>query len=277
MGRASTPTLRLGDTDVLLAGEPLFRGTVDDLLDELDRRRRRPGRTLVMTPNVDQVLSLRDDDAARRAFARADLRTVDGAPLIALARLLGDDGLQRLTGADLLLACVGAAAERGWRIALTGGAAGTSTRAVARLRAAHPDADVVDVPFPVLAAREDGRGVVERLRALRPDVVFLCLGSPKQEAWFLAWEEALPDAVYVGAGAAVEFAAGVRHRAPRLVQRLGLEWVWRLLQEPRRLAYRYLVRGPRFLAVVARSLLAARRDRRGTPSRRTDPAGRRDA
>jgi N-acetylglucosaminyldiphosphoundecaprenol N-acetyl-beta-D-mannosaminyltransferase len=61
------------------------------------------------------------------------------------------------------------------------------------------------------------------------------------------------------------------------VQRLGLEWVWRLLQEPRRLAYRYLVRGPRFLAVVARSLLAARRDRRGTPSRRTDPAGRRDA
>ncbi|PZF60233.1 glycosyltransferase [Curtobacterium sp. MCBD17_034] len=257
MASGRTPLLRVAPDAVLLADEPLFRGDVRDLLDEVDRRRG-TGRTLVTTPNVDQVLVLRNDEAARRAHARADLRTVDGLPIVALARLLGDHTVCRVTGADLLVACSAASAERGWRIVVTGGAPGTAVRAAERLRTQHPGADVQDVPFPDLAGGEDGGTVVERLRAIRPDVVFLCLGSPKQEAWFLRWEDALPDAVYVGAGAAVDFAAGARRRAPLLVQRLGLEWSWRLLQEPRRLAHRYLVRGPAFLLVVARSLLAAR-------------------
>jgi glycosyltransferase involved in cell wall biosynthesis len=110
---------------------------------------------------------------------------------------------------------------------------------------------------------------VARLRSLRPDIVFLCLGFPLQEAWWAHWRDRLPAAVYVGAGAAVDFAAGVRSRAPRAVQRLGMEWCWRLAQEPRRLAHRYLVRGPRFLVVAARSLRHGWRER----TRRPDQEG----
>ncbi|MDN5573728.1 MAG: WecB/TagA/CpsF family glycosyltransferase, partial [Micrococcales bacterium] len=96
------------------------------------------------------------------------------------------------------------------------------------------------------------------LAQLDPSLVYLCLGSPKQEAWFEHWRRELPAAVYVGAGAAVDFAAGARRRAPRALQMIGGEWTWRLVQEPRRMAGRYLGRGPRFLGVIARSVLRDR-------------------
>ena len=100
--------------------------------------------------------------------------------------------------------------------------------------------------------------VIDRLAQLDPSLVYLCLGSPKQEAWFEHWRRELPAAVYVGAGAAVDFAAGARRRAPRALQMIGGEWTWRLVQEPRRMAGRYLGRGPRFLGVIARSVLRDR-------------------
>lgn len=103
--------------------------------------------------------------------------------------------------------------------------------------------------------------VVEALASLEPDLVFVCLGSPKQDVWVSRWRAKLPPAVYIGAGAAVDFVAGTKRRAPRALQRLGLEWAFRLAQEPRRLARRYLVRGPAFAMVAVRSLIAARRSR----------------
>jgi N-acetylglucosaminyldiphosphoundecaprenol N-acetyl-beta-D-mannosaminyltransferase len=96
--------------------------------------------------------------------------------------------------------------------------------------------------------------VVEGIKNFAPDIVFLCLGAPKQESWFMEWRDLLPDGVYIGAGAAVDFAAGVSTRAPAQLQRLGMEWVWRLAQEPKRLAKRYLIKGPRFLVIAARSI-----------------------
>lgn len=258
--RAPWPRVTCPSGEAALAGRALFRGGSDDLIGRLQELVDDGGRHLVMTPNVDQVLSLRDGGDARRAFDRASLLLADGAPLVALARLLGDRAVRRLTGADLLGAAVAAAAVRGWTVAIAGGDAAVAAEAAARLSAAHPAATVSSVPFPQLRGADDaaGAGVVDALRRLRPQLVFLCLGSPKQEGWFLRWEQSLPDAVYVGAGAAVEFAAGVRSRAPRVVQRLGAEWVWRLVQEPRRLARRYLVKGPGFLSVIAVSLTAAR-------------------
>jgi N-acetylglucosaminyldiphosphoundecaprenol N-acetyl-beta-D-mannosaminyltransferase len=119
------------------------------------------------------------------------------------------------------------------------------------------------IALPMLTSVEDesARSSVDELARFRPDIVFLALGSPKQEAWFLHWRDRLPDAVYIGSGAAADFAAGHRRRAPGLLQAGGLEWVWRLLQEPRRLAGRYLVKGPRFVKVILDSH-AARKEAR---------------
>jgi N-acetylglucosaminyldiphosphoundecaprenol N-acetyl-beta-D-mannosaminyltransferase len=257
-------TLTVTEAQTLFAGHELYRGDDASLIVEFERLIRLRGRHLIITPNVDQILTLRTSEQARRVFARASLRLVDGAPLLLLARLLGDRLLHRLTGADLLVSVCEASSSRGWKVVIAGGDETVSSAAVARLSERFPGADVVSVPFPRLRSAEDARGrdVVEQLVALAPQLVFLCLGFPKQEAWYLRWEHELPDAIYVGAGAAVDFAAGMRRRAPRSVQRLGVEWIWRLAQEPRRLASRYLLKGPGFVRVIAESVGVGLRQRR---------------
>jgi N-acetylglucosaminyldiphosphoundecaprenol N-acetyl-beta-D-mannosaminyltransferase len=256
--------LTVDDEGTRVGGHALFRGGDAALLASLRALRGDGVPRLVVTPNVDQVLRAASDPVAARAFSDASVLLADGAPLVALARALGDGELRRHTGADLLDRLTAEAASTGWRVAIVGGRPEVARAAARRLREAHPGAAVHAVETPALASADDpaGEATVERLRGLRPDVVFLCLGFPLQEAWWSHWRDHLPGAVYVGAGAAVDFAAGARSRAPQAVQRLGLEWCWRLAQEPRRLAYRYLVRGPRFLAVAARSLRHSRHARR---------------
>lgn len=245
----------------LLGGYTLFEGDLEDLLDRLEELLPAERALAVITPNVDQTINLQDDPLLRHAFSAAEIRIADGTPLVLLGRLLGARRLHRLTGADLLIAAASRSKASGWRIVITGGRPEVADLAVAYLRRDH-GADVHAVPFPHIANVADptGRQVVDALAALRPDLVFVCLGSPKQDVWVDHWRDALPPAVYVGAGAAVDFAAGVKARAPRAVQAVGLEWVYRLAQEPRRLARRYLVRDPLFIGIVVRSAL--RRARR---------------
>jgi len=247
---------------VTLAGRELFLGGAGELIDAIEALL--PAREVhtVITPNVDQTLTLRTDEALGLAYDEATIRITDGFPLVVLGHRLGAHRLERLTGADLLPLAAQVAAERGWRIALTGGGPGVAAHAAAVLRDST-DADVVAVDFPRVSDVDDRASleVVEALASLEPDLVFVCLGSPKQDVWVSRWRAKLPPAVYIGAGAAVDFVAGTKRRAPRALQRLGLEWAFRLAQEPRRLARRYLVRGPAFAMVAVRSLIAARRSR----------------
>ncbi|MBM7822378.1 WecB/TagA/CpsF family glycosyltransferase [Kocuria palustris] len=249
----------LGDR-LLLDGMEFMVGTEGQVDDELDRLAHSDRPELVVTANVDHVLTLRTSSALLAAYRTASMRLVDGMPLVGLARLLGLAQAERHTGADLLPHTAAVSAARGWRIVITGGADDVAAAAVERLRREHPGADLHHVPFPYMRGVNDplSQEVIDRLAQLDPALVFLCLGSPKQEAWFEHWRQQLPPAVFVGAGAAVDFAAGTRRRAPRVLQMIGGEWTWRLVQEPRRMASRYLGRGPRFLGVIARSVLSER-------------------
>lgn len=251
--------IRVDGSSVYLGERQLFTGTAPELLDRIDQLRARRRPSLVVTANVDQVLDLERRPETAAAYAAADLVLVDGMPLVHLARMLGAQSAHRHTGADLLPQTVAESGHRGWRIVILGGDPQVADGAVHVLRRQHPDADVLTVDFPRISGPDDEAAlpVVGELRAIRPDVVFVCLGAPKQEAWYLAWQATLPPAVYIGAGAAVDFAAGRFTRAPALAQRIGAEWVWRLCQEPRRLAGRYLGKGPRFVTVALRSLRAA--------------------
>lgn len=246
-----------------LADKELFQGDLEGLLDHLGSLLPATRPYALITPNVDQAITLREDADLRAAFDHADILIADGAPLVVLARSLGADRLHRLTGADLLPAAAARAARTGWRIVLTGGRSDITVKAAENLRQTY-GADVVAVPFPLVSGPDDpaGRDVVDALREVRADLVFVCLGSPKQDVWVDRWRDELPPAVYIGAGAAVDFAAGVRSRAPRLVQAVGAEWLYRLAQEPRRLARRYMLRGPLFLLIVLRSVATSRRGRR---------------
>lgn len=248
--------VRVDGENLYIDGALAFNGGSDELEREVSRLVRLGTPSLVVTPNVDHVLRLRTDPAFRAVFHQADLALVDGMPLVILARRLGARGVQRHTGADLLPRLVACSSNLGWRVVLTGGQPETSRLAACNLNVEFGGELVESVPFPILDGIEDKRSldVIAQLRILKPSIVFLGLGSPKQELWYQHWREHLPPAVYIGAGASADFAAGVVKRAPRLVQRLSLEWLWRLAQEPSRLAYRYLVRGPAFAGVALRAI-----------------------
>lgn len=240
-----------------LGKHKLFQGDSRDLIAHIDALSTDDDVHLVVTPNVDQVLNIPSNPTEMSVMDAASLLIIDGAPILALARVLGAKNAFRNTGADLLPLVAEAAAEYGWKVAILGGSESVGRQAISKLSAAFPNSTLEYVAFPFVTAAglEATQEVVDSLVDINPDIVFVCLGSPKQERWVQEHRDVLPGAVYIGAGAAVDFAAGTIARAPRFVQKCGFEWAWRLAQEPKRLAQRYLLRGPLFIGVIVRSML----------------------
>lgn len=213
----------------------------------------------VVTPNIDHVVNAESNPAFRDAYAAARLSLADGMPLVWASRLLGTPLPERIAGSDFVLPLVERAARRGWSVYLLGGAPGSAEKAAARLRSEY-GARIAGVDAPVVTAGgEDVASLraLETLRATRPDLVLVGFGSPKQELWLHRHAEALRPAVGLAVGAAIDFVAGRVPRAPGWMSRNGLEWLYRLTREPKRLWRRYLVNDPKVLPVLWRELRAS--------------------
>jgi N-acetylglucosaminyldiphosphoundecaprenol N-acetyl-beta-D-mannosaminyltransferase len=215
----------------------------------------------VLTPNLDHVVLAEDDPRFRSAYQSATLSVVDGKPLVWASHLLGRPLPEKISGSDLVWPLLERAEREGWRVYLLGGGPGVADQAAARITARHPriviagtDAPRIDMDAPA-SSRAD---VLDRLRAARPDVVLVGLGAPKQELWIAEADPMLRGPVLLGVGASLDFLAGTLRRAPRWMSASGLEWLYRLGQEPRRLWRRYLVRDPRFLLILLRDLRRSR-------------------
>lgn len=236
-----------------IAGQRVFTGDRKDAVAKIHALSNRPDPQLVITANVDQTINLTTMPGLVAAYRNAAMVTADGAPIVALSKLLGTRTLKRVTGADLLPGICQSELFNGSRIVLTGGSDENLAKAVYRLQETCPNVEIVGVPFPnTQDVGDQSCGDVARsIASLKPQVVFICVGSPKQEEWFMRWQSILPGAAYIGAGAAVDFAAGSMQRAPRLLQVCGLEWAYRLTREPKRLFHRYIVKGPKILPIFA--------------------------
>jgi N-acetylglucosaminyldiphosphoundecaprenol N-acetyl-beta-D-mannosaminyltransferase len=212
----------------------------------------------VFTPNVDHIVQAEHDAAFREAYSRTALSLVDGTPVLWAARLLGTPLPEKLSGSDLFEPLIARAVVERWRVVLLGGAPGVAELAAKNLRERLPGLEIVDTLAPRLglSATDEERACVERLQRVKADLIFVCLGAPKQELFSDRNRQALAPALLVGFGAAVDFAAGTVPRAPAWVSRAGLEWAFRLGREPRRLAARYLLRDPEFLKIVAMQALS---------------------
>jgi N-acetylglucosaminyldiphosphoundecaprenol N-acetyl-beta-D-mannosaminyltransferase len=211
----------------------------------------------VFTPNVDHVMIASEDPGLRAAYARVDLSIPDGMPIVWASRLLGTPIPERVAGSDFVPRVLERAARHGWRVYFLGGAPGAAERAREKLRQSLPDLNVVglDAPrFDPAAPWDRQAGVVVRVREAKPDIVLVGFGAPKQERWIDRARDELPPMVFFGVGATIDFLAGDLPRAPRWMARSGLEWLYRLSREPKRLWRRYLVRDPKFLIVLARAL-----------------------
>jgi N-acetylglucosaminyldiphosphoundecaprenol N-acetyl-beta-D-mannosaminyltransferase len=241
---------------ITLLGQPIDRVTSAQALDRIfsDLDAGRGG--WVVTPNLDILRRLVRDAEFHRLCAGADLMLADGMPLVWASRVKGTPLPERVAGSDLIWSLARRAAERGRSLFLLGGNPGAAEGAARVLRDKDPGLRIAGIECPAMGFERDEtymRGLEGRLVESRPDIVLVALGSPKQELVTKALRPHLPTAWFLGVGVTFSFVTGDVRRAPRWLQRLGLEWTHRLLQEPRRLWRRYLVDGVPF----ALRLLAA--------------------
>ena len=197
----------------------------------------------VVTPNVDHVVMLQQSEPLRNAYAAADMITADGMPVVVASRLLGHPLPERVTGADLVPALFASAdSARPLRVFLLGAAAGVADRAARRIETQWPNVSIVGTCSPPLGFEKDpeeNRHILAQIAAAHPDVVVIGLGAPKQEHWVHAHRDRLSAKVALCVGATIDFLAGEKPRAPAWMGRIGIEWMHRLLSEPRRLFSRY--------------------------------------
>jgi len=197
----------------------------------------------IVTPNVDHAVMFQEDEALRRAYAEAGLVLADGAPLVLASRWLGKPLPERVAGSDLVPALFDATGDDSpLRVFLLGGAPGVAERAAVNLEARWPAVTVVGTASPPKGFEHDASqnaAILARIAKACPDVLLIGLGAPKQELWVRRHRRAIAAPVALCIGATIDFLAGERSRAPRWMRRAGLEWLYRIGTEPRRLGRRY--------------------------------------
>jgi N-acetylglucosaminyldiphosphoundecaprenol N-acetyl-beta-D-mannosaminyltransferase len=216
-----------------------------------------------ITANTHYAMLANEDPEVQAVTAQAAFILADGAPMVWASRWKKSPLPARVAGSDLIFDLCDRSARDGYRIFLLGGAEGVAEQAAAALSRRFPGLAIVGTESPPFRApsAEEHAALLDRIRAARPDLLFVAFGQPKGEFWIAAHRETLGVPVCVQVGASLDFVAGRVRRAPRLLQKVGLEWAYRMWLEPSRLAPRY-ARNARFLLnMIARDLIRGIGDR----------------
>ena len=248
-----------------LLGVPIALADYEQVMDAMEEMIAARDRGYACAVPVHSLMVSRHDGGMRAALRGATLNVPDGRPLVWALNMLGERLGDRVYGPELMDRFCARAARRGHRVWLYGGATPEALRDLERaLERRHPGLQIAggwSPPHRPLTAEEE-REVATRIDADGADVVWVGLGVPKQELWMAQMRSRLRAPVLVGVGAAFDFLAGRKRQAPAWMQARGLEWLFRLSQEPVRLLPRYLRYNPAFIAAFARQYLGERRQRR---------------
>jgi N-acetylglucosaminyldiphosphoundecaprenol N-acetyl-beta-D-mannosaminyltransferase len=249
-----------------ILGIPIALTDYHQAMDVMDAMIERREAGFVCAVPVHAVMVAQDDPEMYAALRQSTLSVPDGMPLVWAANMLGEHLPDRVYGPELMLRYNRRCVERGHRVWLYGGRdQGSLVQLALSMRRRHPGLQIVggySPPFRSLSPDEED-SIVEQINAARPDVLWVGIGVPKQEKWMARMRERLDVPVMCGVGAAFDFHAGRISQAPRWMQERGLEWTYRIAQEPRRLLPRYLYFNPKFLASFTRQLL---RELRNSPA-----------
>jgi len=242
----SSGTVDLSRQAVVILGVPIDDLSTDQTLQRIDQLvsdGRRAQRThQVATANVDFIVNALIDPEVRLILQEASLTTADGMPLVWAARLLGVNLAGRVAGADLVPLLVAQAAQKGQSVFFLGGAVGVAARAADILKQRHPELIVAGVLSPPFSSvLEMDPSIVDAVKAAHADILLVAFGNPKQEKWISMHKHELGVPVAMGVGGSLDFIAGSTTRAPGWMQHTGLEWLHRMLHNPRRLVRRYVV------------------------------------
>lgn len=215
-------------------------------------RQRRP--LLQGSLNVAKLVKLGRDHELRRDLLASDVLCADGMGIVLAGRLLGQDLPERIAGIDLMMALLKLAAERRYRPYFLGGEPAAVERAVAAATEAFPGLVPAGARDGFFVPDEEAR-IVAEIRASGADMLFVALPTPAKEHFLACWRDQLGIPFMMGVGGAFDVLAGRTRRAPLAMQRVGLEWLWRLLQEPRRLGWRYASTNAVFGCMMLAALL----------------------
>ncbi|MDD5679787.1 MAG: WecB/TagA/CpsF family glycosyltransferase [Candidatus Omnitrophica bacterium] len=207
----------------------------------------------VVTPNVDHIVKLQSDDKFKEIYSKASLILADGMPLMWASKFLRTPIKERVPGSDLFPEACKMANERGYKVFLLGGSPGSAQKSAEVLKKMYSEiriAGVYSPPYGFENNADENSKIVNMIKDSRADILFVGLGAPKQEKWIYLHKNEYQVPVSIGVGASFEFISGMIKRAPRWMQKSGLEWFWRLMMEPGRLWKRYLVDDTRFFRLV---------------------------
>lgn len=183
----------------------------------------------VVTVNPELIMAARKNKAFKQVIRDADVVTPDGISLVVIGRLTGRKLAERVTGVDLCDALAKQAAKQGWRIFLLGAKPGVATKAAINLQAKYPKLTIAGT-----SSADPQNDIQKDIIAAKPDILLVAYGSPKQELWIKEHHRALGNVVCIGVGGSFDFIAGTAKRAPKIVQKIWLEWLWRLITQPSR-------------------------------------------
>jgi N-acetylglucosaminyldiphosphoundecaprenol N-acetyl-beta-D-mannosaminyltransferase len=246
-----------------ILGCPIDRMGMADTLDAVERAIASGRYTQHMAINAAKLVSMHDDPKLRHIIDECGLVNADGQSVVWASRLLRDPLPERVAGIDLMDELLALAERRGHRVYFLGARADILERAVARLLAKYPRLEVAGARDGYFSD-DEAPAVCDAIRASRPDVLFVAMSSPRKEYFLGEYGPDLGAPFVMGVGGSIDVIAGMTRRAPAAWQRLGLEWLFRLLQEPRRMFRRYAVTNTRVIALVARAAVS----RRGAHSHR---------
>ena len=245
-----------------LLGIPIAMTDYAEAMDVMDGMIARRERGWVCAVAVHAVTVAQSDPVMMRALTESTLTVPDGMPIVWAANFLGEDLPNRVYGPELMKRYNDRCAERGHRVWLYGGRdQGSLVQLALSMRRDHPGIQIVggySPPFRDLTEEEED-AIADQVNRSKPDVLWVGIGVPKQEKWMARMRKRLDVPVMCAVGAAFDFHAGRISQAPRWMQERGLEWTYRIAQEPRRLLPRYLYYNPRFLAAFSRQLARERR------------------
>jgi N-acetylglucosaminyldiphosphoundecaprenol N-acetyl-beta-D-mannosaminyltransferase len=241
-------------------GLPLAPLTFRQTLEKVDELIHQGSPSYFITANLHYAMLTARDKRLPLLNAGAAFVLTDGMPLVWASRWRNRKLPERVAGSDLVPALCGWAAEKGYRVFLLGGGPGIAEEAARRLVEKYPNLQVVGTASPNLAkmSEEEKQKLFDEIRSAGPHLLFAAFGQPKGELWLAEHGEELGVPVTVQIGASLDFVAGRVPRSPRWMQRVGLEWVYRLWREPRRLVGRYYSNGLFALRMLARDAFTRR-------------------
>lgn len=241
-----------------ILGTEVDRVTLDELLKEIEGNIVDKTPQYIITSNVDYLILKRKDRKFEKTFNNATYIVPDGAPLIWASKFLGTPLEERITGTDILMGLSELSAKKGHSIFLLGGAEGVADKVAQVLQKKFPGLRVAGTYSPYFGFEEDtveNDRIVRIIKETQPDILFAALGAPKGEKWIYDFYRSLGVPLSMNIGAVFDFVSGRIKRAPKWMQRIGFEWLWRLLKEPRRLWRRYLLRDMTFFYLLLRQKL----------------------